>query len=324
MESINKNTELPAQNVPTLGKSQIFDFSLTADLSSLLLALSGSVTLSTGASALVTDGIANLIESVELKGDGSKTIASMSGAQFFNGNFFRRKKGHKSTAVQPGLTAAAHPFSIEGFLDMAAFAALRPKDSNLRETSYKTLQLVIKYASDFTGVFTGGGFAVSASTINMVVSADETIEVKDAKGFATSPIFRPLISGRDESFSGATDKQRFKLTPEQLLRGIGLRVLNGSSALSDAILTSVRVYVGKDQRTEITAAQLKKNNNNINMAPGTGYYFLDFADGKGSPDRLNDAYDLRNDKTMGADSVIEFTTAAAGQINVVQYGFEPL
>lgn len=324
-QSIRKHGEMPLQNSPGLGVRVTCDIPLTADLESLELLLSGTVTLSTGASALVTDGIANIIQSVELIGDGRDTIVSLPFNQLVNGNMFRRKYGNLPVVTQPGLTIAAHSYEVSAMLDLATFAGVRPKDSSVRENRYRTLQLLVRFAGDWTGVFTGGGFVVSANTFDLVVRARECIELPDpATGIASAPIMRPLVSARDDNFSAAVERQHFRLTPDQIMRGIGLRVLNSSGALSDSILKRVRVYVGKDLRLDYAAASLKKaNKTEMAGTVPTGYYFLDFADGQGSPDRLNDCLDLRQEVTRGADCYLEYDTLAQGAVNIAQYGYQP-
>lgn len=318
--SIRKQSTFPLQNQPALGNVVVCDIPLTADLENMLVTLSGSVTLSGAASALVNDGIANLIDSIELIGDGRTTIVQQKFRTMVNANIFRRKLGMVPTINQPGITAAAHAFEAEGIIDLAAFGAVRPKDSNLRENAYKTLQLRLTMASAWTAVFSGG--TVSTSSMSITVRAKETIELPDAKGQVTSPILRPLVSERDITVSAATTRERFRLTPEQALRGLAFRVVNGSDALSDSVLSNVRVYVGSDQRLDLTAAVIKESTKaEFVGADLTGYYFVDFADGAGAPDRLNDCLNLRNAATKGADCYVEIDTAAAGTISVVQCGF---
>lgn len=324
-QSIRTQSAFPLQSTPAVNTRVICDIPLTADLENLLVTLDGSVTLSTAATALLADGILNLIQSIDLVGDGKDVIYSMPFHQVVKGNLFRRKKGNRPTITDPGVTAAAHAFEAIGVIDLAAFGMQRPKDSALRENKYRTLQLIARFGS-FDNVFTGGGFVVSDSTINLSVRAKETVELVDNTGKASRPIVRVQASYREETVTGAVTKHRFRLTPDQALRGAVLRVLNGSSALSDAVLSRVRVYVGKTLRYELTAADIKDDAmmNHINGSTNeTGYYFIDLADGNGKPDSLNDCYDLRTEKTAGADSYIEFDTSAAANVGIQQYGYVP-
>lgn len=322
-QSIRKFTELPLQNQPALGQRVIVDIPTTADLESLLIMLSGTVTLTGAASNLLSDGVANIITGVDLIGDGKDVICSLPYAQIVNGNMFRRKTLAAPIVTQPGLTVAAQPFVCEGTLDLAAFNAIRPKDSSVRENSYKTLQLALRFAGDWTGVFNGG--TISTTAFTLTIFARETIELKDDKGDVSTPIMRPLFSARDDNFSGAVTRQRFRLTPEQALRGISLRAINSTTVNDDAVLSRVRVYVGKDLRLDMSASCIKEyNKNGMAQAPGTGWYFLDFADGEGSPDKMNDCLDLRSVVTQGADAYIEYDTLKQGVVNIAQYGYVQL
>lgn len=319
--SIRKTSTFPLQNQPGLGVRVICDLPRTADLENFLIKLSGIVTLSTGAAALVTDGIWNMIQEVSLIGDGRDTIVSIPFNVLGNGNMFRRKWGSVSQELQPLLTIAAQPFEASAFLDLAAFGALRPKDSNLRETRYKTLQLALRFANDWTGVFSGGGFVVSGQTLALEISGQESIELADSNGNASGPIFRQLVSSRDDTVTGAVTRQRFKLSPDQILRGLGLRTVTAANALADTVLDKVRVYVGNDLRFELPASALKTRNKTSHIAAvKTGYYFMDFADMLGSSDRLNDALDVRREVVSGADCYFEYDSLVAGTVNVTQYG----
>jgi hypothetical protein len=322
--SVRKFTELPLQNQPALGQRVICDIPTTSDLENVLVIVSGVVTLTTGAALYNADGILNLFTAVELIGDGRDTIVSLPMAQVVNGNIFRRKTGLAPLVSQPGVGIAANAWSFQGYIDLAAFAAIRPKDSSVRENSYKTLQLAFRMAGDYTSVY-AAGFVATTSTFALTLLARECIEETDpATKIASSPVMRPLQSARDDQFSGAVKRQRFRLTPEQGLRGICLKLEATTGALSDGILDRVRVYVGKDLRLDMAAASVKAFNNATGSAPGVGYYFLDFADGEAAPDKLNDALDLRQVITQGADSYIEYDTLAAGSCNVAQYGYVAL
>lgn len=322
MRSIRKNTVLPSQQSAGLGVRQIFDIPLTCDLERLQITLAGSVTLSAVAAALKLDGICQLIESVELIGNGSTTICNIPFHQLVQGNLFRREFIKEATLTQPGLTVAAHPFYATAILDLSAVGALRPKDSTLRETKYKTLQLALRFADSFIGsVFTTG--TVSASTISTRVKADETIEMADSGNQISSPILIPQYSYRELTVSGAADKERFRLTPDQALRGLTMRAVDSTGNVkSDAVLSRVRLYTGTTLRCELTAQAIRDDNIAcMQAAVPTGYYYLSFARQPGVPDRMNDAYDLRQAVLGGADAYMEFDTSAALTLGVTQWGY---
>lgn len=319
-KSIRKEQEFPAQQAPALNTKIIYDIPLTADLERLVVSLSGVVTLTAVATALKKDGICELIQSVDLIANGSDTIVSVPFAQIVQGNMFRRNSRNAPPLTQPGLAIAAQPFKATGVIDLAAYGVIRPKDTSVRETAYKTLQLAVRFA-DFASVFTGG--TVSASTLAMLVQADETIEMPDATGAASAPIMRPLISYREDSVTGAVTRQRFRLTPEQALRGLTLRAMDATgNVCSDAVLSRVRVYTGTMLRYDkISAAIRDKNQNEMNGGVPTGYYYINFAAQGESADRLNDCYDLRAAAMGGADAYIEYDSAAAMTLCVTQHGY---
>lgn len=321
--SIRKFTEMPLQNAPTLGARVICDIPLTADLERVGILLSGIVTIGVAASTgLVSDGIPNIIEDISLIGDGRDTIAQISMAQLVSGNMFRRKGGSVSSVQQPALAVGAQAFEVEAILDLAQYGAIVPKESSVRENNYKTLQLAVRFNAAWTSVLVAGaGTTFATAALNLVVTADECLELPDGAGVVSTPILKPLISGRDELFSAAANRIRFRLTPDQGLRGISLRMLNVTGNLSDSVLGRARVYVGKDLRVDLSAnsiAELSKIN--MNGVRPQGYYYIDFADRAGAPDLMNDCLDLRRAITQGADAYLELDTLVAGSVNVVQWG----
>lgn len=58
--SIRTRGELTPQNAPALGARVVYEIPRTADLESLFILFNGSVTLTTGATSVITDGIMNL------------------------------------------------------------------------------------------------------------------------------------------------------------------------------------------------------------------------------------------------------------------------
>lgn len=262
-----------------------------------------------------------------LANSGRDVICSIPFALLVQGNMARRKAGNAPAISQVGVAIATNTFSVATSLELSSFRTVRPKDTALRENNYESLQLAFRFAGDFTGVFTGGGFVVSASSLNLVVRAKETVELPDEKGVYSSPIARPQMVSNDIIVAGASNKVQYKLTPGQGLRSIVLKVTTNATppVLSSTLLSRVRVNVGKVNRIDLAGTTiLGEMSMEYPAAPPTGYYFLDFADRLGADDHLNDVLDLDPAQTMGADSMIEFDTSGACIISVMQLGYIPL
>ena len=322
-KSIRKQYELPAQVAPSLGGIVVYDVPLTADMERLIINFTGTVTLATAsATSLKKSGISELIQSVDLIANGAITIASLPFHQLVDGNLFRRFGKNTYPVSQPALTVGANAFSAIGVLDLSSFGALRPKDSSVRETNYKTLQLKIRFAGDFTGVYNLGTATVSGSTLAMQVVTEETVEMVNEKGHVSSPIFLPQFSYREDTVTGATLRERFRLTPDQALRGLTLRAVEGTNTLnSDTVLSRVRLYTGTTLRLELSAAAIRARNlAEMSAAVPTGFYYLNLAGQGATPDRLNDCYDLRNAILNGADAYLEYDSLAAMTLGVTQWG----
>jgi len=125
------------------------------------------------------------------------------------------------------------------------------------------------------------------------------------------------------NFAGAANKQQFLLNPGQTLRGITLRSETAAKALSDAILSAVRVYVGNSLRYNVSAAGIvAANAAMIKAARTTGRYFLNFTEESGSLERLNNELDLSLATLAGANAYIELDIAGAGIVKVTQWGHQ--
>lgn len=322
-KSVRTQQELSGNIAAALGAKIVYDIPLTADLENILISLSGGVTLADAATALKRDGIAEIIASVDLVADGKKTLVSVPFAQLVQGNIPRRVRLSEPTLTQPGLTAAAQTFLASGVLDCSAFGAMRPKDSSVRETRYKTLQLVVRFAASWDSVFSDV-VSYSATTLTLIVKTNETVESADASGNVSTPLLVPSVSYREEAVSALANKNRFRLTPEQVLRGLTLVAIDSTGNVkSDAVLGRVRIYTGKTLRLDLAAATIRADNlaSMVSVIPA-GYYYLDLARSGGSVDRLNDCYDLRTAVLQGADAYLEFDSLAAMTLGVTQFGYE--
>ena len=327
MDSIRTAAELSSINAPALGQRVVYEIPRTADLEKIEISFTGSLTLTTGATALITDGILNLLTSIELLGNsGRDVICSIPFNVLTQGNFARRKNGSAPVITQPGIGIATNTFSVISVIDLACFGGERPKDTNLREGNYASLQLAFRFAPDLTGVYTGA-FVTSGQSFTLTVAVHETVELPDASGRYSNPIARPLKTAQDVAIAGAATKVQFKLTPGQGLRGLVFKVQSTATppVLSDAILSRCRVNVGKVQRLDKSSVMMKAQMALRNPAlPPVGYYFIDFADRAGSSDHLTDVLDLSPEQTNGSDSIVEFDTSAACTITVFQDGYIPL
>lgn len=326
-KSLSREQEIPARVTPAFGVTAVFPISLTANLDSIVIALTGGMDVTTGGGALIGDGIANLITSVDLVGNGSIPISSVPFSVLVNDNIWRRTQGFAPIVAQPALGVAVNAFSATGVLDLKAFGALRPKDSTLVELAWTTLELRLNIAADFTGVQGGGGSVVlvSGSTVALNVIAHETIELPDATNKITMPTKRPQNASRDVPIAGAGTRNYYRLNPGQLLRGLALRVQTAAGANSDAILTALRVYVGNSLRYQVSGAGIiAENTANMLAARTAGHLFVNFTKQLGSVERLTDELDLLIASLGGADAYLEIDVNAACTVKVTQFGHVPL
>ncbi len=324
-KSLMRTTDIPATVAPVFGGTAIYNVLLTANLDSLVINLSGTMDVTTTVTGTVGDGIAEIIDSVTLLGDGSDPIAVVPFPELVSGNIWRRISGIAPAINQPLLAVGVNAFSCQGVLDLKAFGALRPKDTALVEQQYRTLQLKFNIHSDFTGAFSGGVVSVAGSSIALDVVAHETVELPDAKGIVSTPSKKALYTSQDINFAGAAAFQRFRLNPGQMLRGISLRAQTSAKVNSDAILSAARIYIGNSLRYNLAAASIVSNNLvGVLAARPTGRYFMNFTEEQGSIERLNNELDLTLASLAGSDAYLEMDIASAGIVRVTQWGHKVL
>lgn len=289
--------------------TEIIDLPIGLDLESVLLYLSGTITLSTGATACLTEGIAKLLKRVELMIDG-RTVASLPGTMLTHGNIDREGGLIK---VNPGITVAAHDCEVVGFLDLSLLPGVRYKDCSLRTMGARQLQLRITWGA-LSDVYTGA-FVSSGNTLQLGVTVRECREEPGSK--------LPEVLHHHKFFEksyAASTVDRIPLDPNVLYRGLLIRCETVGD-LSAAVLNNVKVQVGTDVLFDVPKAEIiDMNTQDYGFALPVGYYFIDFAPSPRGLVRMLDFLDLYGH--ADAFLILDVVGAATTKVQIMAHEFE--
>lgn len=313
---------LTENNVTTL------DLPRGYDLESLMLQVTGVANVTTAGAAVRALAPTQLIKRVELIADGKNTIASVPGWSLVK-NFGRDQFGLMTPPT--GFAIAAYNVEFFGVLDQALIDGIRPKDSNLRTSGMSLLQLRITTGA-LTDMFTGAP-AGSMTTFSLNVGTVETIELPDAKGEVTSPLYLQKRSYQDIAIPATNANQQVVLPIGNALRGVLLlATVNGEP--SNAVLNNLQLASGVDVRVNMPASMMQRLNStdyspngilsNIGLVADssllpTGFYFIDLMGNGPHAVAVTNAWDLS--KASEAKMVLDVNGGAGYQITAVTTEF---
>jgi hypothetical protein len=149
------------------------------------------------------------------------------------------------------------PYAVElnGVLDQCLIDGIRPKDSNLRTSGMSLLQLRITTGAAvdlLTGTPAG---TMTAFSLN--ITTIETIELPDAKGVVTSPLYLQKRSYQDIAIPSTNANLQIALPIGNALRGVTLlATINGEP--SNAVINNIQLASGVDVRVNMPGSQLQR------------------------------------------------------------------
>lgn len=291
------------------GGVEVIDLPLGFDIETLLLSLTGSITLTAAATGVRSEGLAKLIKRVSVMQDG-KSIMTFTGDFITHGNFAREGGLLKTN---PGIGIATHVCKITGALDFAHIGGLRPADSNLKTLGGRQLQLHVTYGT-LADLYTGSPAGTFALNLNVTVR-----ETKELKEDAPYPAMQRVAKFIEKSYT-ASQEDRIPLDPNCLYRGLMLRC-ESAGELSTTVLNRAKVMFGADGVFDYLAADLV-DMNTIDLGftlPG-GYYWIDFAPAPSNLAKVADFLDTyqRADVFL----LLDVNGGATTKVQIVPHQFE--
>lgn len=316
------SVNLTENNVVTL------DLPRGYDIESIYFSMSGTANYTVAGAAVRAMAPCQLIKRVELIADGKNTIASIPGWALVK-NFGREQFGRMTPPTAAAI--AAYAVAMFGVLDQALIDGIRPKDSNLRTSGMSLLQLRITTGAAvdlLTGAPTGTmtAFALDVGTV-------ETIELPDAKGGVTAPLYLQKRSYQDIAIPATNANQQIVLPIGNALRGVLLlATVNGEP--SNAVINNIQLASGVDVRVNAPGSMLQLANatdyppvgiqsGNTTWASSTvnptGLYVVDLMANGPRDVSVTNAWDLS--RASEAKMILDVTGGAGYQLTAVTTEF---
>lgn len=305
----------------SLGQPETIEIPKNYALRSLVLKLKGSVTLSGGsASGAVKDAAPlQLLTSVEVKRNGNDTIFSMPAARLYRLNQILR-------GVAPALTAPADGAiqantAVEGTI-IIPFENMGGRNGEfetlLKAAGLSSLTLKVNVASTVKAMFDANNDrtgTVGTTTFTLDVLA---IEEKNVNQFVFDDLRTSLLSRQE--ITGASDNFQIRNLPiGNKYKGFFI-VIEDDEALSDSVLTNIKLHSGNRIHVEANAETLKYKEayaRGMSALP-VGCYYIDTMPGKS----LKYTLDVRPQSGNQSLEITSKVAAPSGTCYMEVYGIE--
>lgn len=302
------------QKTFAFGDTLSFDMPRGFDLDTILVEVTGSLTITTAPTQYHANSAARLIDRLELFSDGSTKLTEASGIMKSLGLF---ERGMKRSITNPGGAATGTvPVKAYYVLDRINADGLRPKDSSLHTQSpfMSKLTMEVKTTSSINDlVHTAGSFNGALNSITVKVYVAQTREFTQA-GLAEGRMVKneSLIV---ETIDSTTTNHRVKLATGMMLRGCQIYALDDSGALDNTIINNIQIKSGSDVPFSFDGATVETINKlSYDISDNQwldGFYFADLT----PMGNLNKLYDARGASEL--DLILDVTKPSGGDGTVV-------
>lgn len=290
-----------------------FDLPLGYDLDSVIVKLSGTITVGTAPTAYHEFAVPRLIDRIDLYANGKNKFAEVTGLKACVGDF---EGGLSRRLTDIGSGTGAKTVEAYFRIDLATRDGVRPKDSNLHTQKPFMSKLQLKIATNnFNDMCkTLGSFAVSSNTLKIEVLVEQTHEFNDAAYFENRLVkVQTLIQ---ETIDATKSQHKVKLsTGELMTRGVIVYALDENGALSNTVINSIMLKSGIDVPYNKGFADIREKNVRDYRVLGTqlpdGFAYLDLCPGG----KLNTLWDTRGRSEL--ELVMDVTRPAGGDASVI-------
>ena len=286
------------------------------DYGTIGIKISGTINITTVATAVRAEAPCQLVQRVEIVADGKNTLYSAPYWFGAVGNVKRNSVAQSAFGlVAPSSTAvASYGINAISWVDFASIGAIRPKDSNYRSSGLSLFQLRLTFGQP-GDVLVGG--AATATNIVVEIFSVETIEIPDAKGAVSTPVCMKKVSYQEVALLATNANQEVRLPAGNQIAQVLLRTEGAVTAgeptwtiLNNAILSS-----GVDVRINMKGEQIRYLNSGDYGRVPTGIYVLDFLSTGTSPEYLTNVWDVSG---QGEPKVVlDVAGAASNKVQAV-------
>jgi hypothetical protein len=284
---------------------QVVQLPTGLDFDSIIVKVAGTFTLSSAATTVNDLAPAQLINSIQWKGDTTKQLEDTNGVLAAWGNF---ERDLSRDIVAPGVGATTHTVRVSMRLDRVTPKTRRPKDSALHTSQpYLGSHFLTIDAGTIQACYSNFGTgAISATAITVSIYAVQIQEGQELGMTEARWIRKHTLYTITTSSANAALTQT--LLTNTYMRGVKLFAFNSSGVSSAGLVNNVRIRSGANIRMDIDEASLRaKNLGDFNLqatqlSAVPGLMFADLLENK----RLNTLWDLWN----ASECVLELNLSA--------------
>lgn len=295
------------------GDTLSFDMPRGFDLDTILVEVTGSLTITTAPTSYHANSAARLVDRLELFSDGSTKLTEISGVMACLGDF---ERAMTRQVVNPGASATGTvPVTAYYVLDRVNADGLRPKDSALHTQSpyMSKLTMEVKTGALNDLVNSAGSFNGALNSITVKVYVAQTREFT-AEGLTEQRLVKneSLIV---ETIDSTTTNKRIKLATGMMLRGCKIYALDDSGVLDNTIINNIQIKSGADVPYSYDGATVRAFNKISYRITDNqhldGFYFADLTPNG----NLNKLYDAINVSEL--DLILDVTKPSGGDGTIV-------
>lgn len=301
------------------GQFATLDLPRDYDYAAIFLRLSGSVTVSVGATSVRAEAPCQWVPRVEVIADGKNTIFSAPLWATSLGNVDRPiiQSGARATTPPTAATAATYAVEANGIIDQQFYRGMRPKDSNFRSDGLSLFQIRATFGQP-GDIFVGGTVAFSG-TPTLEVYALQCVEERGNDGvYMTKPYALKKVSYQEQAFTASNANAQILLPAGNAIKSVLVRTEGATTAgePGTGVLNNLQLANGVDVRFNLNDKQTRAKGNADCGQITAGYYVADFTN-VGSPGsaKLTDLWDVSNANQPKA--IMDVTGGANVKVQVV-------
>ncbi|MBR9706072.1 hypothetical protein GOV14_03495 [Candidatus Pacearchaeota archaeon] len=209
-----------------LGETQVIGLPRTALIRSMLIEITGTVTIATAdATSLSDEGIKNILAKIEVVGNGREQIKNYRGANCFD--LANYDYGTVPLKTEPGLTQAAHTFSVLYPINFAVVDSFRTTDTYLDARVFSSLDLRLTLGST-ADIFVVGSATFAYTNLIAKVHIRSATKGEGNFGVAKESTIRKSISASNTS-------EQIQLTVGNMVRRLFIKTMDAGDPQNDII-----------------------------------------------------------------------------------------
>jgi hypothetical protein len=304
------------------GNFATIDMPRSYDLESVILRVSGTVNVTTIATAVRIEAPTQIITRAELTSDGKNNLCNAPFWALCLGKHDRPNMGDVASGIvtpPSGVAVASYFVEATGIIDQCFIDGVRPKDSNFRTQGLQLFQLRLSFGQP-GDLFVGG--VATYTNMNVEISVSELVELPDPKeGTVTNPIALRKVSYQEIALLATNPNQELRLPAGNLIKSILVRTAGSVTAdePSATILNNIQAASGVDVKLNTSGPTLRRKNTSDFGKFLPGYYVHDFSQRGEAQKNITEFWDVVNQTEPKI--VVDVNGGATNKLQIVTTEF---